>query len=74
VPAFSTGLDTGPAAGLAAPTAPRGVLQGLRALQMGALAAVLSVAVGAHVRAETAPPPSPSDIGAAQLERLMDDH
>lgn len=69
--------STGPAAGLAAPTAPRGVLRALRALRMGALAAVLSVAVGAHVRAETATPPTPTDpssIGAAQVERLMSDH
>lgn len=66
---------TGPApAGLAAPTAPRGVL---RALRVGALAAVLSVAVGAHVSAETATPPAPSHlhgIGSAQLERLMSGH
>ena len=76
LPASRTGLArTGPApTGLAAPTAPRGVLRGLRALRMGALAAVLSVAVAAHVRAETASPPAPSEIGVAQLERLMSDH
>ncbi|MDO3395307.1 hypothetical protein [Nocardioides cremeus] len=74
MPASPTGPAAGPAAGLAAPTAPRGVLRALRALRMGALAAVVSVAVGAHVRAETATPPTPSEIGAAQLERLMSDH
>lgn len=73
MPASPTGPAADPAAGLAAPTAPRGVLRALRALRMGALAAVLSVAVGAHVRAETATPPTPSEIGAAQLERLMSD-
>ena len=74
MPASPTGPAADPAAGLAAPTAPRGVLRALRALRMGALAAVVSVAVGAHVRAEPATPPTPSEIGAAQLERLMDDH
>lgn len=58
---------------LAPPAPSRAVLRGLRALRMGTLAAVLSVAVGVHVQAEPAPPTGLVDP-VAQLEDLMADH
>ncbi|WP_261818981.1 hypothetical protein [Nocardioides sp. OK12] len=57
---------------LAAPAPSRAVLRGLRLFRWGALATVVSVALGVHGQAEPASPAGPDPV--AQVADLMADH